>query len=45
MSTLEYVIWHILGYAAIPTILLAGFVAVAGVSVFALSFTADKNKA
>jgi len=44
MSTLEYVIWHALGYAAIPTILIAGFVAVAGFSVFALSLTADKTK-
>jgi uncharacterized protein (TIGR02808 family) len=24
MSTLEYVIWHILGYSAIPVIFLAG---------------------
>ena len=44
MSTLEYVIWHILGYTAIPVILLAGFAAVAGFSVWALSLTADKNK-
>jgi len=44
MSTLEYVIWHILGYTAMPVILLAGFVGVAGFSVWALSLTADKNK-
>jgi len=44
MSTLEYVIWHILGYTAMPVILLAGFAGVAGFSVWLLSFTADKNK-
>ncbi|QUM76415.1 TIGR02808 family protein [Moritella sp. 24] len=44
MSTLEYVIWHILGYAAIPTILIAGFVGVAGFSVWALSLTVDKKQ-
>ena len=26
MSTLESIIWHILGYAAIPVILITGFV-------------------
>lgn len=26
MSTLESVIWHILGYAAIPVIVIAGFI-------------------
>ncbi|MDX2320380.1 MAG: TIGR02808 family protein [Moritella sp.] len=44
MSTLEYVIWHILGYSAMPVIFLAGFVGVAGFSVWALSLTADKKK-
>ncbi|QUM85288.1 MULTISPECIES: TIGR02808 family protein [unclassified Moritella] len=44
MSTLEYVIWHILGYTAIPFIFLVGFIGVAGVSVWALSFTSDKKK-
>ena len=44
MSTLEYVIWHILGYTAMPVILLAGFAVVAGLSIWALSRTADKNK-
>ncbi len=29
MSTLESVIWHVLGYAAMPVIILSGFVAVA----------------
>ncbi|MFT5806944.1 MAG: hypothetical protein ACI9LG_001217 [Moritella dasanensis] len=44
MSTLEYVIWHILGYSAIPVIFLVGFTAVAGFSVLVLSLTTDKNK-
>jgi uncharacterized protein (TIGR02808 family) len=26
MSTLESVIWHVLGYAAIPVILITGFI-------------------
>ena len=26
MSTIESIIWHILGYSAIPVILIAGFV-------------------
>ena len=44
MSTLEYVIWHLLGYTAVPVIFLAGFIGVAGFSVWALSLTADKQK-
>jgi len=28
MSELESVLWHVLGYAAIPTIFVAGFVGV-----------------
>ncbi|HBV77797.1 MULTISPECIES: TIGR02808 family protein [Vibrio] len=43
MSTLEYVIWHILGYAAIPTIILGGFVAVAVICIWLLSITKDKT--
>lgn len=43
MSTLESIVWHILGYAAIPVILLTGFVAVAIGSLWILSFTADKD--
>ncbi|MGF1742288.1 TIGR02808 family protein [Vibrio profundum] len=43
MSTLESVIWHVLGYGAIPVIILSGFAAVALVSIWALSKTADKN--
>ncbi|MDG2713701.1 TIGR02808 family protein, partial [Vibrio parahaemolyticus] len=29
MSTLESVVWHILGYRAMPVMILPGFVAVA----------------
>jgi uncharacterized protein (TIGR02808 family) len=43
MSTLEYVIWHILGYAAMPIIILAGFIAVAVVCIGVLSMTKDKQ--
>ncbi len=43
MSTLEYVIWHVLGYAAMPTIFLIGFGGVAALSVWLLSMTSDKN--
>ncbi|WP_163933519.1 TIGR02808 family protein [Paraferrimonas sp. SM1919] len=42
MSTLESVIWHVLGYSAMPVIILTGFAAVAAVSVWILSKTADK---
>ena len=43
MSTLEYVIWHILGYAAMPVIILAGFIAVAVVCISILAMTKDKQ--
>lgn len=43
MGTLEYVIWHILGYAAMPAIILGGFVAVAVVCIGILSMTKDKT--
>lgn len=43
MSTLEYVIWNVLGYSAMPVIFLAGFAAVAAVAVWGLSMTADKE--
>lgn len=43
MGTLEYVIWHILGYAAMPAIILGGFAAVAVVCIAILSFTKDKQ--
>ncbi|SMY33298.1 hypothetical protein PMAL9190_00965 [Photobacterium malacitanum] len=43
MSTLESVIWHVLGYAAMPMIILSGFIAVAAVCVGLLSLGKDKN--
>ncbi|OIN09226.1 TIGR02808 family protein [Oceanisphaera psychrotolerans] len=43
MGTLEYVMWHILGYAAIPAIILAGFLAVAAVCIGILSVSKDKQ--
>ncbi|MGL6316613.1 TIGR02808 family protein [Vibrio sp. WXL103] len=43
MSTLESVIWHILGYSAMPFIILAGFVGVAAVSLWVLSLGKDKE--
>ncbi|MGO4998618.1 TIGR02808 family protein [Oceanisphaera sp. W20_SRM_FM3] len=43
MSTLEYVIWHILGYATIPVIILGGFIAVAAVCISVLAITKDKQ--
>ena len=43
MSPLESVIWHVLGYAAMPVIILSGFVAVAAVSVWLLSLGKDKK--
>ena len=43
MSTLEYVIWHVLGYAAMPVIILAGFTVVAVVCISLLAFTKDKH--
>lgn len=39
MSTLESVIWHILGYAAMPAILLFGFLITVGVGCFLLEIT------
>lgn len=43
MSTLESVIWHILGYGAMPFIILSGFVGVAAVSLWILSLGKDKQ--
>ncbi|ELB2759306.1 TIGR02808 family protein [Vibrio sp. 1288] len=43
MSTLESVIWHILGYSAMPVIILSGFMAVAAISLWLLSFGKDKE--
>jgi len=42
MSTLESVIWHVLGYSAMPVIVLGGFTMVALASLWILSKTADK---
>ncbi|HAS6869230.1 TPA: TIGR02808 family protein [Vibrio parahaemolyticus] len=43
MSTLESVIWHILGYSAMPVIIFSGFVGVAAVSLWLLSLGKDKE--
>ena len=43
MSTFESIIWHILGYAAMPFIFLVGFVAVAAASLWVLSLGKDKE--
>ncbi|RJX75522.1 TIGR02808 family protein [Vibrio sinensis] len=43
MSTMESVIWHILGYSAIPVIILSGFAVVAAISVWILSMGKDKQ--
>ncbi|MEZ8168604.1 MULTISPECIES: TIGR02808 family protein [Vibrio] len=43
MSTLENVIWHILGYSAMPVIILGGFAGVAAVSLWILSMGKDKE--
>ncbi|QUJ66743.1 TIGR02808 family protein [Photobacterium sp. GJ3] len=42
MSTLESIIWHVLGYAAMPVIILSGFLGVAIVAMWLLSFGKDK---
>lgn len=43
MGTVEYVIWHVLGYIAMPVIILSGFAAVALISMGLLGLTKDKN--
>ncbi|CCN37653.1 conserved hypothetical protein [Vibrio nigripulchritudo SO65] len=43
MSTLESVIWHVLGYSAMPIIILTGFAGVAAVSLWLLSLGKDKG--
>jgi uncharacterized protein (TIGR02808 family) len=43
MSTLESVIWHVLGYSAMPVIVFGGFAVVAAVSVWLLSLSKDKD--
>ncbi len=42
MSTLESIFWHVLGYSAMPVIILAGFFGVAVVSIGLLAMTKDK---
>ncbi|HDI3270953.1 TPA: TIGR02808 family protein [Vibrio cholerae] len=42
MSTLESIFWHVLGYSAMPVIILAGFLGVAVVSISLLAMTKDK---
>ncbi|UXI00629.1 TIGR02808 family protein [Photobacterium sp. TY1-4] len=43
MSTLESIIWHVLGYAAMPVIILTGFAAVAAISIGLLSLGKDRR--
>ncbi|MCE7554533.1 TIGR02808 family protein [Aliivibrio fischeri] len=43
MSTLESIIWHTLGYAAMPTIILGGFAVVSVFSIWLLSLKSDKE--
>jgi uncharacterized protein (TIGR02808 family) len=43
MSNLESIIWHVLGYAAMPLIVLAGFTGVAMISLWLLSLGKDKE--
>lgn len=43
MSTLESVIWHVLGYGAMPVIILSGFAAVAAICIWILSMGKDKE--
>ncbi|ARN73321.1 TIGR02808 family protein [Oceanicoccus sagamiensis] len=42
MSQLESIFWHVVGYSAMPFIILAGFAGVAVASVWVLSLTSDK---
>ena len=41
MSTLEYIIWHVLGYSAIPVIFIGGFLGVFVVSSLVLKMTGN----
>ncbi|NIY81926.1 TIGR02808 family protein [Vibrio hepatarius] len=43
MSTLESIIWHVLGYSAMPIIILSGFAVVAVFSLWILSLGKDKE--
>lgn len=42
MSQLESIFWHVIGYSAMPVIILVGFAGVAAGSVWLLSLTKDK---
>ncbi len=41
MSTLESIIWHILGYSALPVILLVGYLITVGLGCFLLELTGN----
>ncbi|GLQ72504.1 TIGR02808 family protein [Vibrio penaeicida] len=43
MSNLESIIWHVLGYSAMPVIIIGGFLGVAAVSLWILSLGKDKK--
>ncbi|MGF1910981.1 TIGR02808 family protein [Vibrio kasasachensis] len=43
MSTFESVIWHVLGYGAMPVIILSGFAVVAAICIWVLSIGKDKE--
>ena len=43
MSNLESIIWHVLGYAAMPIIILTGFASVAMIALWLLSLGKDKD--
>lgn len=44
MSQLESIIWHVIGYGAMPLIILGGFAGVAAASILLLSLTKDKKE-
>jgi len=44
MSTLENILWHIVGYSAMPVIFIVGFISVAAGSLWLLSLTVDKDQ-
>ncbi|MDO6525498.1 TIGR02808 family protein [Motilimonas sp. 1_MG-2023] len=43
MSTLESIIWHVLGYGVMPVIFLGGFIGVFFVSLLILKLTGAKS--
>jgi uncharacterized protein (TIGR02808 family) len=42
MSAFESFVWHVLGYSAMPVIILSGFLGVALISIWLLSLTKDR---